>query len=486
MSEEITPEELLSIINQAAREGATELDLSSKGITELPESIGKLQSLLRLNLNYNNLTNLPESIGNLQNLQGLYLNNNHLTSLPETIGDLQNLQSLSLRNDLASLPVSIGDLQSLRSLDLGYNLLTSVPESIGYLQNLTGLALNTNKLKSLPESIGDLQNLQELFINFNQLTNLPESIGKLERLEILILVSNQLKSLPRSIGNLQNLRGLFIDQNPLNPELAAANKQGFDALQVYLRGRATDTVEGIEVLDEFEGVLAGPRSVSCVACQVHITVGRPGRFRCPACKADSCIGEDGSVTLVKGADRTFADPQVPAEDEFLSLLKQLKGSRGEQRASASGNLGLLGDRRATAVLIESLIDEDPGNQDMAAQVLMELYGNDVAPFIQALEHSDRMIRRAGARWLRTLREEAYANPKDPAGRQNAYRLLDNRAHLAIPVIAEAAMDGDVFVRREALTWLALLDHPRGNAAQKQALKDQDRESRVIASQAQRQ
>ena len=44
----MTKDELLALIDQAAAEGWTELDLSGQGLTELPEEIGKLTQLERL------------------------------------------------------------------------------------------------------------------------------------------------------------------------------------------------------------------------------------------------------------------------------------------------------------------------------------------------------------------------------------------------------------------------------------------------------
>ena len=41
----MTPEELRLLIDQAADEGWTELDLSGKNLTELPPEIGKLTQL---------------------------------------------------------------------------------------------------------------------------------------------------------------------------------------------------------------------------------------------------------------------------------------------------------------------------------------------------------------------------------------------------------------------------------------------------------
>ena len=74
----MTREELLAIIEQAAHEGATELDLSGKGITELPDEIGKLVNLRELSLRENKLMALPEAIGQLTQLQSIDLFENQL------------------------------------------------------------------------------------------------------------------------------------------------------------------------------------------------------------------------------------------------------------------------------------------------------------------------------------------------------------------------------------------------------------------------
>ncbi|WP_215608354.1 hypothetical protein [Leptothoe spongobia] len=44
----MTKDELLALIDQAATEGWTKLDLSGQGLTELPEEIGKLSQLEQL------------------------------------------------------------------------------------------------------------------------------------------------------------------------------------------------------------------------------------------------------------------------------------------------------------------------------------------------------------------------------------------------------------------------------------------------------
>jgi hypothetical protein len=57
----MTNDELLEVIQQAARDGVMKLDLTFKGLTSLPKSIGQLMTLTWLDLSFNQLTSLPES-----------------------------------------------------------------------------------------------------------------------------------------------------------------------------------------------------------------------------------------------------------------------------------------------------------------------------------------------------------------------------------------------------------------------------------------
>jgi internalin A len=146
-SQPMTRQQLLNIIAQAAREGWKELDLSSKGISELPDEIGQLVNLQELQLGLNQLTSLPGSIGHLTRLKSFGLGGNRLTSLPESIGQLASLQSLNLRlNLLTSLPESLGQLASLWRLYLSRNQLTSLPASLARLEQLLELDLDNNPL----------------------------------------------------------------------------------------------------------------------------------------------------------------------------------------------------------------------------------------------------------------------------------------------------------------------------------------------------
>lgn len=221
----MTEEEVLRVIVQARRENATILDLSGKGLTSIPSTIGQLTDLRTLDLRNNRLKRLSEVIGQLTNLQELYLYENQLTSLPESIGRLQSLTILGLSdNQLINLPIEIERLQGLKILFLSGNNLTRFPPSLGKLVNLVRLSLSENSLTEIPPVIGQLVNLQRLDIVSNKLTSLPESIGQLTSLRFLYLANNQLTSLPRSIEQLTNLQELDILGNSLpNVQLPASS-----------------------------------------------------------------------------------------------------------------------------------------------------------------------------------------------------------------------------------------------------------------------
>ena len=57
-------------IEEARQEGATELNLSETGLTELPEAIASLMQLKKLYLSDNQLTELPEAIALANREQG--------------------------------------------------------------------------------------------------------------------------------------------------------------------------------------------------------------------------------------------------------------------------------------------------------------------------------------------------------------------------------------------------------------------------------
>lgn len=158
----------------------TGISLFNCGVSDLPESIGNLSSLKKLDLSNNKLTILPESIGQLSSLQTLSLNRNKLSTLPKSIGKLSSLKELYLSyNKLSTLPESIGNLTSLERLSLYYNKLTILPGSIGNLIYLETLNLKNNfKLKALPVSIINMKILKHFFLSTTLLDKNAKSVLK--------------------------------------------------------------------------------------------------------------------------------------------------------------------------------------------------------------------------------------------------------------------------------------------------------------------
>ncbi len=214
---EMTNEELLQIIEQAARDNVTELNLSGEGLTTLPPEFGKLTNLRSLYLSGNQLSSLPPEFVQLTNLQILDLRNNQLSSLPPEFEKLTSLQTLYLRsNQLSSLPPEFEKLTNLQTLYLENNQLSSLPPKFGQLSNLQTIYLENNQLSSLPPEFGKLTNLQILDLRNNQLSSLPLGFGQLTNLQSLYLSDNQLSSLPPEFEQLTNLESLYLGNNQLS------------------------------------------------------------------------------------------------------------------------------------------------------------------------------------------------------------------------------------------------------------------------------
>ncbi|KAJ9540952.1 hypothetical protein OSB04_027458 [Centaurea solstitialis] len=210
---------LASLIEVSSKKGTKDLNLRNKlmeRIEWLPDSIGKLSSLITLDLSENRLVSLPSSISGLSSLTKLDLHSNRIVELPESLGDLLSLVFLDLRaNQLTSLPATISRLIRLQELDLSSNNLSVLPESVGSLVNLQKLNIETNNIEEIPHIIGHCLSLKELLADYNKLKALPEAVGKLESLETLSVRYNNIGRLPTTMSSLTNLKELDVSFNEL-------------------------------------------------------------------------------------------------------------------------------------------------------------------------------------------------------------------------------------------------------------------------------
>jgi internalin A len=147
-------QELIAIIEQAAIDRLTTMDLSDKGITAIPTEIKKLTNLQQLNLSHNQITFIPTEIEKLTNLQQLYLGHNQITFIPTTIEKLTNLQRLYLsHNQITAIPTTIEKLTNLQRLYLSHNQITAIPTTIEKLTKLKRLVLENNPISNIPPEI---------------------------------------------------------------------------------------------------------------------------------------------------------------------------------------------------------------------------------------------------------------------------------------------------------------------------------------------
>ncbi|NWZ73230.1 MFHA1 protein, partial [Acrocephalus arundinaceus] len=212
------------------------LNLSGRGLEELPEEVGAALSGLRvLSLRRNRLGRLPAAaLRHLGRLAELDLSHNRLRGLGDggALAGLRGLRKLSLsHNELGAegpgLPPRLAELGCLEELDLSFNRLRHLPEGLGRLRHLRTLDVDHNLLPSFPAPLLELAALEELDCSGNRhLGALPEGIAALRRLKILWLSGTGLTSLPEGLCQLSALESLMLDGNRLQ-----ALPAGFGRLQ---------------------------------------------------------------------------------------------------------------------------------------------------------------------------------------------------------------------------------------------------------------
>ncbi|KAF8406738.1 hypothetical protein HHK36_008830 [Tetracentron sinense] len=217
--EKLSSLKLARLIEDSSMKGTRELNLQKKLMDQvewLPESIGKLSSLITLNCSENRIASLPPTIGGLSSLMKLDLHSNKIPELPKSIGDLLCMVYLDLGgNQLTSLPSTLGQLAHLEELNLRANDLSFLPESIGTFTSLKKLNVEGNHIEEIPYTIGQCSSLVELHADHNHLKALPEAVGRIESLEILSVRYNNIKQLPTTMASLSNLKELDVSFNQL-------------------------------------------------------------------------------------------------------------------------------------------------------------------------------------------------------------------------------------------------------------------------------
>ncbi|XP_022633165.1 disease resistance protein TAO1 isoform X2 [Vigna radiata var. radiata] len=207
----------------------TILDMHDANITELPESIGMLENLIRLRLDKcKQLQRLPDSIGNLKSLRWLMMKETAVTRLPDSFGMLRSLVELDMKRlpylngagnnvstgtiipEIREQPSSEAILTSFCNLSLleklnahGWGIYGKIPDEFEKLSSLETLCLGHNNICNLPASMTGLSYLKKLLLSdCRELMFLPPLPSSLEELNLENCVAVQYI---HDISNLERL-----------------------------------------------------------------------------------------------------------------------------------------------------------------------------------------------------------------------------------------------------------------------------------------
>ncbi|GKA51862.1 receptor-like protein 7, partial [Tanacetum coccineum] len=208
-------------------------------IGTFPKKVLQLQSLQTLDLALNN--NLSGSLPDFPingSLQSLVLSNTNFSgAIPESIGNLKNLSRINLHqsNFSGRIPKSMEKLTHLSYIDLSVNRLTGQIPSFQLCKNLAYIDLSRNSLSGMIPSpyFQDLQSLLYVELSDNNFDGLlPQfSNSSVPLLNWLDLSGNKLRGeIPRSFFDLGQLSVLMLSSNNLSGVIETKYFQGLGNL----------------------------------------------------------------------------------------------------------------------------------------------------------------------------------------------------------------------------------------------------------------
>ena len=142
------------------------LDFSKTPLAVIPNNIGVLTSLIRLDVSHTQIKNIPTELFSLPlryvNVRGLSIDMPIFAT------------TLSIdKTQLDSWKDSFSQMKYLKVLDVGGQGLTSVPQEICMMTALETLDLRVNAIDSLPPNFAQIKNLQSVLLCNNNLSMFP-------------------------------------------------------------------------------------------------------------------------------------------------------------------------------------------------------------------------------------------------------------------------------------------------------------------------
>ncbi|XP_005108046.2 leucine-rich repeat-containing protein 58 [Aplysia californica] len=197
---------------------ATTLNLSHNLLSDLPEHMSVMRSIVNVSLKQNLFSYIPSFFRSLHKLSCLDLRNNSFHIFPEPLLHLTHLRKLYLdHNQLRELPDDIDRLLSLECLSVGNNNLSFIPSAVFNIRRLKSLSFRGNKKVSLlPSAVENLICLQTLDLSHCDISFLPPCLSACAMLRKLLLSHNRISQLPSEISQCFRLERLCVDHNCLS------------------------------------------------------------------------------------------------------------------------------------------------------------------------------------------------------------------------------------------------------------------------------
>ncbi|CAN6477770.1 unnamed protein product [Victoria cruziana] len=205
-------------INGKQLEKIRELEIQSKSLETLPESIGSLEGLKTLKLVCENLQSLPDSVEKLKDLEIFEVASGNLERLP-SIGSIRSLRQFKVKcPNIKAIPKSIKQLEELEILELHLDNPKALPDSTTLPKKLKELALRCNDLEKLPDCVWSLGELEKLSLSgCRKIEALPDDkLAQMKSLLHLDLSQTIIKNIPESVRFLPRLRSLQIGDDAEN------------------------------------------------------------------------------------------------------------------------------------------------------------------------------------------------------------------------------------------------------------------------------
>lgn len=170
------------------------LDISSHGVTTLPERLPNIKNLQVLIVSNNNITTIPTKLfDHAQDLSVIDFSNNKIQQIP--IFDNKNLplKEMNFSSNSISSVETFSQFKQLQSLDLSQNQIQTIEKNT-FAQNeqLTELLLDHNQIKQF--ECANLTKLEKINMSHNQLTqiNFTLVLQSAKKLTVLNVEANNL------------------------------------------------------------------------------------------------------------------------------------------------------------------------------------------------------------------------------------------------------------------------------------------------------